>query len=124
LQVHLQINMISTLTFNNIKLYGYHGIYDVEVKVGCYFNIKIEAKLRVNFSSEQPTLDNTVNYEQLYSDVKIVFSKREDLIENAAINILYVLKSRFHQVEKWKVCIEKQNPLGAGVFSPEFCVEG
>jgi hypothetical protein len=40
-----------------------------------------------------------------------------------ALNIYEALKKQFQQVEKWRVGIEKQNPLGVGSFNPEFVLE-
>jgi len=115
--------MTGTLTFNNIKLYGFHGIYEVEAKIGTLFILNIKAVLKADYDHEIPTLENTVNYEELYEVVKIVFNQRESLIETVALNINKALKPKFPQAEKWQVCIKKQNPLGVGSFNPEFCLE-
>lgn len=116
--------MTGTLSFNNIKLYGYHGMHKEEALVGTYFTIQIEAILKTDFSVESPNLQNSVDYEDLFKVLKKTFNQREDLLETVVLNIYNTLKNQFPQVEKWKVKIEKQNPLGVGGFNPEFCLEG
>ena len=116
--------MTGTLTFNNIKLYGYHGLHAEEARIGTYFIIHIKAVLKTDFASEKPILENSVDYEKLYKVFKKAFDQREDLIETVALNIYNALKKEFTQVEKWSVSIEKQNPLGVGNFNPEFIIEG
>lgn len=115
--------MRGTLSFSNIKFYGFHGLHPEEAKVGTYFILNITAVLKTDFSNETPSLENSVDYEVLYSVLKTAFNKRENLIETVALNIYKALKNKFHQVEKWKVSIEKQNPLGVGGFNPEFSLE-
>jgi dihydroneopterin aldolase len=115
--------MTGTLLFNSIKLYGYHGIHKEEALVGTFFIVSIKAVLKADFATELPNLENSVNYEALYNVLKNTFSQREDLIETVALNIYEALKKQFQQVEKWRVGIEKQNPLGLGSFNPEFVLE-
>jgi dihydroneopterin aldolase len=115
-----KLGMTGTLSFNNIKMYGYHGIHAEEKSIGTYFLISIDAKLKADFKRELPNLRNSINYEELFRILKNVFSKREELIEQVAFNIYHTLKDDFKQVEKWKIRIEKQNPLGQEGFNPAF----
>ena len=115
--------MTGTLTFNNIKLYGYHGLHAEEAIIGTDFIINIKAVLKTDFERENPGLENSVDYEILYKVFKKAFDQRENLIETVAINIYKALKNEFTQVKKWGVSIEKQNPLGVGGFSPKFTLE-
>ncbi|MFM9945701.1 MAG: dihydroneopterin aldolase [Bacteroidia bacterium] len=115
--------MTGTLVFSNIKFYGFHGLHPEEAKVGTYFIINIKAVLKTDFEKENPSLENSVDYEILYSVLKKAFDQRENLIETVALNIYTSLKNQFHQVEKWTVGIEKQNPLGVAGINPEFCIE-
>jgi len=116
--------MTGTLTFDNIKLYGFHGLHAEESLIGTDFTIHIKARLSADFLKENPTLQNSVNYELLYQVLNETFSRREDLIETVALNIFKAMKSNFDQVGHWTIKIEKKNPLGAGNFNPVFEVEG
>jgi len=115
--------MTGTLTFNNIEFYGYHGLYEAEARIGTKFILHITAVLKADLSKETPNLDNSVNYETLFLLVKNTFAIREHLIESVALNIYNALKNEFLQVDKWRVSIEKQNPVGQVHFNPEFTVE-
>jgi len=101
-------------------MYGFHGLHAEEAKVGTYFFIRIQARLHANYESEQPSLRNTINYEDLYNVLEGAFSKREELIEQVAVNIYNTVKSEFRQADKWFVSIEKQNPIGIEGFNPVF----
>ncbi|MCC6721458.1 MAG: dihydroneopterin aldolase [Bacteroidia bacterium] len=115
--------MRGTLLFNNIKLYGFHGSHSEELQIGNYFIINIKATLKNNFLSQIKSLNETIDYENLYESVKREFEKRENIIENVALNIIKVLITEFPQVDKWTLKISKENPTGTGSFYPEFVLE-
>ena len=115
--------MTGTFTFNAIQLYGFHGVHPEEVKVGSCFYLDVKAVLKINLNEEKPTLINSIDYEQVYSVIKLVFDKREALIETVALNIYNALKDKFPQVEHWAISIKKQNPLGLSNFNPKFLIE-
>ncbi len=115
--------MTGTLVFNAIQFYGFHGMHKGEDLIGTYFTVQIEAQLKADFLSEAPNLQNSVNYEDLFKVLKTTFDMREDFIETVALNIHKALKKEFLQVAKWKVSVEKQNPLGKGHFNAQILIE-
>lgn len=112
-----------TLKFNNIKLYGYHGSHSEESLTGNYFLVNIDAKINSDFMISKPHLSNSVDYETLHKLVKKSFEKRENLIENVALNILCDLKKHFENVSYWKISVSKNNPVGDGSFTPSIVIE-
>lgn len=112
--------MVGTLHFDNMVFYGFHGLYPSEVLTGTRFTISIKAEIPVDWGQQKPSLESTIDYENLYKVVQNTFSKREDLIEQVTLNIYNALSQGFPLVTKWLVRVEKENPLGKSGFNPAF----
>ena len=112
--------MTATLSFERIRLYGYHGIHKEEQKTGNWFFIDIRAELSTGFDNRSVSLRNTIDYEALYRVLRSEFDRRQNLIEELTFHILSKLKSEFPMASKWTVSVEKADPLGVGSFHPRF----
>ena len=75
------------IKINKIKLFGYHGLYEIEKEKGQEFIISAEIEL-MNKNNYRDDIDNTVDYADIIHKIKNVFSaNRYSLIETLSINI-------------------------------------
>ena len=91
----------------DIILYGYHGIHDLERKVGTEFSININ--MDIDLSESTITLDDTIDYSVVFSLLKEEFSIASPLLENLAIRISERIKSVYPLMNKIQLNIIKHN---------------
>ena len=106
--------MTINIKLNNIKLYGYHGLGKYEKEIGQPFEIDVITKCNININNDK--IENTLDYSILYSDVKrIFFSKKYNLIESLAHQIVSELKEKY-KLKEIIVKIRKPNAPIDGRF--------
>lgn len=108
--------MDGRITLKGIKLYGFHGILTHERKKGQVFEIDVEVDLIWDKGIFRDTLENTVDYSQIYGAVVEVFnSKRYNLIEALACTLAERIIRDF-PVKKVEVRVRKPNaPVGGQI---------
>lgn len=87
-----------------------HGYYEEEKLIHTKFTV--DAWITVQSSNQlgKDTLENTVDYQELYWICQQCFSKRSNLIETLAYSIATRMKSQYAQIQKVKVRVSKWNP--------------
>ena len=92
---------------NNLKIFGYHGCFDVEKIHGQFFNINISYLL--DKVENNDSLDSTIDYIKVVNYIKKVFNhKRYNLLEDLAIYISDNLLNEF-QINSVNISIKKSN---------------
>ncbi len=91
----------------DILLYGYHGILDLERKVGTEFSINIY--MDIDLPEATITLDDTIDYSVVFSLLKEEFLIATPLLENLAIRISERIKSVYPQMNKIQLNIIKHH---------------
>ena len=108
------------IRLNNMNFYGYHGVYDFEKEQGANFEIDLELFTSLTKSSKSDNIEDTINYEDVYEQVKKSFgSKNYFLLEKLADSIS---KSIFeeHKIDKLIIRVRKINaPLDGKLDSVE-----
>ena len=108
------------IRLNNMNFYGYHGVYDFEKEQGANFEIDLELFTSLTKSSKSDNIEDTINYEDVYEQVKKAFgSKSYFLLEKLADSIS---KSIFeeHKIDKLIIRVRKINaPLDGNLDSVE-----
>ena len=104
----------------DILLYGYHGIHDLEKKVGTEFSINIT--MDIDLPETNIMLDDTIDYSVVFSLLKEEFLIATPLLENLAIRISERIKSVFPLMNKIQVNIIKYNAPIVG-FQGEVGIE-
>ena len=108
------------IRLNNMNFYGYHGVYDFEKEQGANFEIDLELFTSLTKSSKSDNIEDTINYEDVYEQVKKAFgSKSYFLLEKLADSIS---KSIFeeHKIDKLIIRVRKINaPLDGKLDSVE-----
>ena len=102
------------IVLNNLRIYAYHGAMPQETVVGDWYIIN----LRLNVSNEQATttdsLDDTVNYAQVYKIVREEMATPSRLIEHVCGRIARRLLSDFDMIDAVEISMLKLNPpIGA-----------
>ena len=97
----------------DLRFFSYHGFYPEEQILGNEYFVSIE----VLFPLQSPLndkLENTLNYEDLYTIAKKEMKSPQKLLETVASNILNKICTKSDHVEQIKVSICKINPPFGG----------
>ncbi len=96
------------VNINNLKVFGYHGCYDIEKKYGQFFIINIDYFL-INSNKNSDSLENTTDYTEIIDFIEELFNhKRYNLLEHLVIYITDNLLDKF-QIHSLSISIEKSN---------------
>ncbi len=92
----------------NLKIFGYHGCFDIEKIHGQFFNINV-SYLLPDKDETNDSLDTTIDYIEVVDYIKKLFNhKRYNLLEDLAIFISDNLLKKF-QINSVNVSILKSN---------------
>lgn len=105
--------MKTKISIKGAEFFAYHGFYEEERKAGNTFIIDAEVTLKT-FDSPDDNIDDTVNYEAIYSICKDEMSNTQQLIETVVFNILSRFKQEFNSISGAKVKMEKISPQLGG----------
>ena len=96
------------IRINKIKLFGYHGVYEIEKEEGQNFVISIEIKIADTDYKDK--IENTVDYTGIAGIVKDVFNaKRYSLIETLSVDISNKIMEN-SDIKSTKISIKKTSP--------------
>jgi len=100
------------IILKDIKLFGYHGVHPLENDCGTEFIINII----IGIDNKQPIqqLSDTIDYAEVYTLVKQIFSATEELLEVVAEKIFKNIAERFPTAAEIEISILKSNPPIAG----------
>lgn len=102
--------MDGIIKIQGIECYAYHGCLDEESKIGQCYSVDILLELNISQAIISDSLDNTVDYLEVYNIVKNEMAIRSKLIEHAAGRILQSLIARFPMVLFVAVTVHKFMP--------------
>lgn len=111
------------LLIRDIRLYGYHGVYEEESLEGQPFLLQAELAIKER-TTRSEELSTTVNYAECYELIKTVFKEPHLLLENLALNIMETLFNYDKRIEKVTIRIEKLRPPvpgDLGALGVELC---
>lgn len=84
------------ITLKNLELFGYHGYYAEENRLGQRFRITLEALCDLGTAGKSGELDDSVNYVDIYDTLKEVFhGKAYKLLEELSQDIAEACLQRF-----------------------------
>lgn len=101
------------LLINDIRLYGYHGVYEEETLNGQPFLIQAELMVEERRTRSEE-LETTVNYAECYEIIKEEFATPYKLLENLSLAIMDKLFAYDERIKEVKIRIEKIRPPVAG----------
>lgn len=98
-----------TIQLNNLRFYAPHGLYAEEAQLGNEFEVNIALEVKAP-KSKLTSIEQTVNYAEVYRLVKDLFAVRNELLESLAMEIAATIKQTFSSVRRISVQITKCNP--------------
>ena len=106
--------MIKACTYkifiNNLRLYGYHGVFEEEQKLGQEFLINLEMTLEAEVSSlAQDDIQETVSYADVVELLKQEFKVPFKTLEALSLHLLGTLK-RYSQLKHARLNLAKTAP--------------
>ena len=113
------------IKLHNAVFYAYHGALTDEQTLGGKFEVDVELHCDLSKAKQTDNLNETVNYEKVYSMMKrIVTEKKYYLIEALAHSLGRGIISNFPQVQKTIVRVRKLGaPIHGVVDSVEVQIE-
>lgn len=113
------------IKLHNAVFYAYHGALTDEQTLGGKFEVDVELHCDLTTAKQTDDLEETVNYEKVYSLMKkIVTEKKYYLIEALAHSLGTGIVENFPQVQKTIVRVRKLGaPIHGVVDSVEVQIE-
>jgi 7,8-dihydroneopterin aldolase/epimerase/oxygenase len=103
---------MTQIILQDIQLFGYHGVHPLEKVTGTQFTVNLI--IGINTSSATLTLEDTIDYADVFNILKTEFSQTEDLLENLAVRILTKIFTNFTRALRAEIVILKNNaPISA-----------
>ena len=108
------------IRLKNIQLFGYHGYFKEERKIGQKFEVDIEISTELIKAAESDNLKKTVNYQDVFNEVTNYFKfNRKKLIETVAHDIAKIILFKKNVIDV-KIIIRKPSvPIGGVCSSVE-----
>tara|TARA_B100000945_G_C20414368_1_gene614347 strand:+ start:1673 stop:2035 length:363 start_codon:yes stop_codon:yes gene_type:complete len=98
------------IRLNKVLLYGYHGVFQEERKLGQPFEIDIEYIVAIKNAVKEGNNKPIVDYQKIYHMTKEIFnSKKYYLIEDLVYDIAKGLCAKF-SISKCRVSLRKMSP--------------
>ncbi|MCX7708751.1 MAG: dihydroneopterin aldolase [Clostridia bacterium] len=96
------------ITLNNMKFFGYHGVFPEEQANGQHFYIDVEMVIDLHQAGTSDALEDTVSYAEVFDKVKdITENKRFRLIEKLADSISREILSSYEKILEVTVRVRK-----------------
>ncbi len=109
-------NAMGVIELKNMEFYAYHGCYAEEQVVGNRFLVTLKLDAPCSKAAETDSIEDAVNYQQVFLVVKEQMEIKSHLLENVAKRILENVMVKFPTVAQAKVKVSKlMPPLGGEV---------
>ncbi len=113
--------MLNKIIIKGLRLYAYHGVMELERKVGAYFTIDCEVETDIQDAIAKDFVDDTISYADLYETIKREMAQPSFLVEHAAGRITKAILAEYPKAQSVRIRLLKENPpmgadcQGAGV---------
>jgi dihydroneopterin aldolase len=101
------------IILNNIEFYGYHGIHDLEKKVG--LNFQVDATIEFSEKSIITALNQTIDYGAVFTIIKQEFNVTESLLETLIERIASAIKDSYPFISRISLRIIKKGAYIEGM---------
>ena len=101
---------MSTICLNNIEVYAYHGVFEVEQKVGQWYIVNLEIEVDFSEAAINDDLKWTIDYSKVNDIIREEMAIKSKLIENVAHRISNCILETFPNIEGGTLSIAKKNP--------------
>ncbi|MGN6165043.1 MAG: dihydroneopterin aldolase [Flavisolibacter sp.] len=97
------------IELKGLRFFAHHGLYAEEAKVGNEFEVDVFIAYKAA-ETEVLSIEQTINYAEVFRIVKDEFSQRKELLETCAMQMADRLQKQFPQIESLTISIKKLNP--------------
>jgi dihydroneopterin aldolase len=102
-----------TIELKDLWFFSFHGLYEEEKKTGGEFLVNVFVK--THSLKQVNSIEETINYADLYDLVKAEMNVPRDLLETLAQSIAEKIHQAFPSIKETSIRITKKNPPIAGV---------
>lgn len=102
-----------TIRLTNLEFNAYHGLHPEETMLGATFRVNCVLTFPV-FNEVVESINQTVDYVQLYELIKDRMSRPTPLLETVIMEMGIAIESKFPEVKSISLTIEKLNPPISG----------
>ena len=106
--------MDSYIELKEIRIHAYHGVAEQERVVGNDYLVRVKVKYDILKAAQSDSVNDTINYAELFDIVKQEMSIPSNLLENVVYRIMSSIKNRFRDIEGGEVEIVKIKPPISG----------
>lgn len=108
--------MNSQIILKDMRFRAFHGVLPQERTIGATFIVDLTLEADLLRAVKSDRLEDTINYADIYEEVREEMAQPSQLLEHAAGRILNRLMSRHEEIRGIEVTLSKVNPpLGAEV---------
>ena len=102
--------MKTVIELKNMHFFAYHGVFAEEQIKGNDFIVNLRMEADLSTAVETDDISDTINYGDVYEQVKNEMSKPSKLLEHAAGRIYKNIKSGYPMISFLEVRVSKLNP--------------
>ena len=106
--------MNDKIQLSGMEFYAHHGCFEEERQVGTHFKVDLILEYDAMQAAQNDDIDQAVNYQAVYLEVKEIMQHSVNLLETLCQNILFMLKEKYPQVKHAEVAVHKLNPALGG----------
>ena len=108
------ISDIGIIELEEMRFWAYHGCLESEKKGGNLFLVDFHGELDMRKAAQSDSLDDTVNYGEIYELVKQEMEIPSDLLEHVVGRIIRAIAERFPEFVRFSVRVSKRKPPVGG----------
>ena len=101
---------MSLIRIEGMAFYAHHGCFDTEQTIGTRFRVDVVLRVDTSRAELSDSLDDTVNYADVYSVTKREMEQPSHLLEHVAHRIAAAILEAFSMVQQVEVKVSKLNP--------------
>ncbi|HBL73072.1 MAG TPA: dihydroneopterin aldolase [Bacteroidales bacterium] len=98
------------LILKGLRFYAHHGVFNQERMVGNTFTVDLKLGGDFTLACQTDTIDNALNYGDVYKTVAEVMAIPSNLLEHVAERICQQLKATYPMIINLEVTVTKTNP--------------
>lgn len=99
---------IAKVGVHDFQIHAFHGIHEVEKKMGCMFSVDLDVEFQVEDHIEK--LNESVDYQVLLNIVRKQMHVTRDILETVCQSIFDEISEHYKIIRKIEITIKKLDP--------------
>lgn len=118
----LKKEAMGKIILEGMEFFAYHGCFHEEQVIGSRFLVDVELETDTSKAELTDHLEDTVNYQSIYSLVRHEMEQKSRLLEHVGRRILDAIAGAYPEITSLNVTISKVNPPLGGKVKQIDCV--